>query len=208
MGGGGRFCCSEQVNRYRRRWWCHSCWSLVSFLQFGGKNLTLCWPGSVQGSCCTDLSYGANGPEGDYGIINGSIKNDPLADKTRTIYRFNGSSTDCSKGESVDQTFKAAEINRSKMTFFLSLQKNYVIKKTRSSPAPPCNDLLVTPVSFWSCLLPCLTVDASLTLLPVVTALSCGAKPSNHLSPTCPGFLMDASLQRPLVTPALTAPTC
>ncbi|XP_038557643.1 adhesion G-protein coupled receptor G1 isoform X1 [Micropterus salmoides] len=64
-------------------------------LEIRGNNLTLCWPASLQGSCCTDLSHGANTPEAPYGITNGMIKNDVITDKVLTAYTFNGSSTDC-----------------------------------------------------------------------------------------------------------------
>lgn len=70
-------------------------------LQFGGKNLTLCPPASLHGSCCTDLSHDRNGPDGKYGIVDGMLKNDLVTDKTLLTYYFNASSTDCSKGKSV-----------------------------------------------------------------------------------------------------------
>lgn len=72
-----------------------------SLLQFGGKNLTLCWPASLHGSCCTDLSHAHNGPEGEYGIVNGTVKDDLITHKILPNYYFNGSSTDCSKGMSI-----------------------------------------------------------------------------------------------------------
>ncbi|KAL6112691.1 uncharacterized protein ACO6RY_11142 [Pungitius sinensis] len=64
-------------------------------LQVGGKNLSLCWPSSVQGHCCTDLSHGPNAPEANYGIINGTIKNDFITNKTREAYKFIAASIDC-----------------------------------------------------------------------------------------------------------------
>ncbi|KAM9366740.1 adhesion G-protein coupled receptor G5-like [Symphorus nematophorus] len=64
-------------------------------LQVGKKNFTLCRPVSVQGSCCTDLSQGANQPEAPYGIRNGMVKRDPISDKTMIAYKFNGRYTDC-----------------------------------------------------------------------------------------------------------------
>ncbi|XP_074516580.1 adhesion G-protein coupled receptor G1 [Sebastes fasciatus] len=64
-------------------------------LEVGGKNLTLCWPASMHGSCCTDLSCGANAPEASYGIVNGAVKDDLYTDKTLTAYTFNGESMDC-----------------------------------------------------------------------------------------------------------------
>ncbi|XP_026150069.1 adhesion G-protein coupled receptor G5-like isoform X2 [Mastacembelus armatus] len=64
-------------------------------LQVGEKNLTLCWPSSLHGSCCTDLSYGANEPEATYGITNGTIKTDVITGKTYTGYNFSGQSIEC-----------------------------------------------------------------------------------------------------------------
>ncbi|TMS12785.1 Adhesion G-protein coupled receptor G6 [Larimichthys crocea] len=66
-------------------------------LQVAGKNLTLCWPASIQGSCCTDLSHGSNTPNASYGIFGGSVRNDKLSDKIMTTYNFSGESTDCKK---------------------------------------------------------------------------------------------------------------
>ncbi|TKS69699.1 G-protein coupled receptor G6 [Collichthys lucidus] len=66
-------------------------------LQVAGKNLTLCWPASIRGSCCTDLSHGNNTPYASYGIFNGSVRNDQLSDKIMTAYKFNGEHTDCKK---------------------------------------------------------------------------------------------------------------
>lgn len=81
-----------------RQWFHVWCGSFVCFsLQFGGKNLTLCWPTRLQGSCCTDLSQGPNGPNGSYGIVNGTIKDDPITAETRETYSFSGSPTECSK---------------------------------------------------------------------------------------------------------------
>ncbi|XP_028999840.1 adhesion G-protein coupled receptor G5-like [Betta splendens] len=65
-------------------------------LEIGGKNLTLCRPVSLQGSCCTDLSLGPNAPDADYGIVNGSIKSDVITEKTRRAYTFLGQSISCS----------------------------------------------------------------------------------------------------------------
>lgn len=74
------------------------CGSFVLFmLQYGGKNLTLCWPASLQGSCCTDLSHGSNGPNGTYGIVNGMVKTDLITHTTLLAYHFRGSPTECSK---------------------------------------------------------------------------------------------------------------
>ncbi|XP_047187488.1 adhesion G-protein coupled receptor G5 isoform X1 [Scophthalmus maximus] len=64
-------------------------------LQVGGKNLTLCWPSRLQGSCCTDLSQGPNEPEAHYGIANGRVQTDIITDKTHVAYRFNGLSISC-----------------------------------------------------------------------------------------------------------------
>ncbi|XP_054466143.1 adhesion G protein-coupled receptor G3-like isoform X2 [Anoplopoma fimbria] len=63
-------------------------------LQLGGKNLTLCWPTSLQGNCCTYLSHGPNTPEGPFGIINGAVRNDVITGKVLTAYTFNGISID------------------------------------------------------------------------------------------------------------------
>ncbi|XP_073320070.1 uncharacterized protein [Pagrus major] len=66
-------------------------------LQVGGQNLTLCWPASLQGSCCTDLANGANKPKALYGIINAMVKTDMLSHDIRTGYIFNGSPINCSE---------------------------------------------------------------------------------------------------------------
>lgn len=67
-------------------------------VQIRGKTLTLCWPASVQGSCCTDMSHGPNAPEAPYGIINASVQNDLITRKTMSAYIFRGMTIDCSKG--------------------------------------------------------------------------------------------------------------
>ncbi|XP_070764948.1 adhesion G-protein coupled receptor G1 [Enoplosus armatus] len=59
-------------------------------LQVRGKTLTLCWPASLQGSCCAHLSHGQNTPEAPYGIINGAVRNDVITHKTLTAYKFIG----------------------------------------------------------------------------------------------------------------------
>ncbi|XP_067351096.1 adhesion G-protein coupled receptor G1 isoform X2 [Channa argus] len=64
-------------------------------LQIGGKNLTLCWPSSLHGSCCTDLSHGPNEPEAKYGIANGKIRTDFITEKTHTGYKFIGQPINC-----------------------------------------------------------------------------------------------------------------
>ncbi|XP_034427589.1 adhesion G-protein coupled receptor G1 isoform X1 [Hippoglossus hippoglossus] len=64
-------------------------------LQIGGKNLTLCWPTSLQGTCCTDLSLGPKQPEADYGIVNGRIQTDIITEKTRIAFKFNGRPISC-----------------------------------------------------------------------------------------------------------------
>ncbi|XP_070826641.1 adhesion G-protein coupled receptor G5-like [Chaetodon trifascialis] len=66
-------------------------------LQIKGKNITLCWPASLQTSCCTDLSQGPNKPEARHGIRNGTINNDAITDKIRTAYEFKGQMIDCKK---------------------------------------------------------------------------------------------------------------
>ncbi|XP_029946533.1 adhesion G-protein coupled receptor G5-like isoform X2 [Salarias fasciatus] len=64
-------------------------------LQIGGKNLTLCWPARPRDSCCTDLTYGSNMPEAEYGIENAKIRGDLVVSQTRTAYNFYGEFTDC-----------------------------------------------------------------------------------------------------------------
>lgn len=64
-------------------------------LQLGERNLTLCWPSSVQGSCCTDLSHGSNTPEAPYGIMNGMIKTDTITKKILRAYNFDAASINC-----------------------------------------------------------------------------------------------------------------
>lgn len=64
-------------------------------LQVGGKNLTLCWPASMHGSCCTDLSDGAKAPKASYGIADGAVKDDIITNEIRTGYMFSGGSIDC-----------------------------------------------------------------------------------------------------------------
>ncbi|XP_033485990.1 adhesion G-protein coupled receptor G1 isoform X1 [Epinephelus lanceolatus] len=59
------------------------------------KNLTLCWPASMQGSCCTDLSDGSTAPEATYGIKDAVVKTDPVTDKIRTAYNFKAQSVNC-----------------------------------------------------------------------------------------------------------------
>ncbi|XP_035537763.1 adhesion G-protein coupled receptor G1 isoform X2 [Morone saxatilis] len=66
-------------------------------LQIRGKHFTLCWPASLQGSCCTDLTHGPNEPEASFGIVNGMVKTDHVTSKTLTAYKFNGTYIDCSK---------------------------------------------------------------------------------------------------------------
>lgn len=80
---------------------------LFFWLQFGGKNLTLCRPASLQGSCCTDLSHDSNGPEGEHGIVNGRLKDDLVTHKILLTYYFNASSTDCSKAKSIPAHFES-----------------------------------------------------------------------------------------------------
>ncbi|XP_039993157.1 adhesion G-protein coupled receptor G1 [Xiphias gladius] len=64
-------------------------------LQVGGQNLTVCWPASLRGSCCTDLSNGPNEPEATYGISNGMIGTDIITHKTFIAYKFNGRTINC-----------------------------------------------------------------------------------------------------------------
>ncbi|XP_059207525.1 adhesion G-protein coupled receptor G5-like isoform X2 [Centropristis striata] len=61
-----------------------------------GKNLTLCWPASVRGPCCTDLSDGLTAPETPYGIMNGTIKTDFITHKIRAAYKYVADSINCS----------------------------------------------------------------------------------------------------------------
>nr|XP_020472822.1 adhesion G-protein coupled receptor G5-like isoform X2 [Monopterus albus] len=64
-------------------------------LEIGGQNLTLCWPVTLHGSCCTDLSLGPNEPEASYGILNGMIKTDIINHKIHTGYNFSANSINC-----------------------------------------------------------------------------------------------------------------
>ncbi|KAM9408849.1 adhesion G-protein coupled receptor G1 isoform 2-T2 [Pholidichthys leucotaenia] len=64
-------------------------------LEVAGKNLILCWPGTLRELCCTDLSPGTNTAEVKYGIFNGRVKNDPLSSKIHTAYNFDGRYTNC-----------------------------------------------------------------------------------------------------------------
>lgn len=67
-------------------------------IQVRGKTLTLCWPASVQGSCCTDMSHGSNTPEAPFGIINASVQHDLITLKIMRAYIFRGTTINCSKG--------------------------------------------------------------------------------------------------------------
>lgn len=82
----------------RRLMW--AVWICLSFfvIQIRGKTLTLCWPASVQGSCCTDMSHGPNTPEAPHGIINASVQNDLITWKILSAYIFRGTTINCSKG--------------------------------------------------------------------------------------------------------------
>ncbi|XP_068178152.1 adhesion G-protein coupled receptor G1 [Antennarius striatus] len=64
-------------------------------LQIRGGVRTLCWPSSLQGSCCTHLSHGPNAPQGPHGISNATVHDDIITHKTLTAYMFNGSYIDC-----------------------------------------------------------------------------------------------------------------
>ncbi|XP_069029488.1 adhesion G-protein coupled receptor G5-like [Embiotoca jacksoni] len=64
-------------------------------LQIGGKNLTLCWPASLQDSCCTDLSYGPKTPVVQYGIGKGRVWTDNLSTEVHSSYMFGGQSINC-----------------------------------------------------------------------------------------------------------------
>lgn len=59
--------------------------------------MTLCRPVGLQGSCCTDLSYGPNAPDASYGIFNGSIRSDIITNKVLTAYTFFGQPINCCK---------------------------------------------------------------------------------------------------------------
>ncbi|KAM4602782.1 adhesion G-protein coupled receptor G5-like [Polymixia lowei] len=65
------------------------------WVQVRGKNHTLCRPAGLQGSCCTDLSHGANGQSGMYGIANATISNDMVSLKTVMTYTFHGDVIHC-----------------------------------------------------------------------------------------------------------------
>ncbi|XP_047437444.1 adhesion G-protein coupled receptor G1 [Mugil cephalus] len=64
-------------------------------LQIGKTNFVLCWPTSLQDSCCTDLSNGPNKQIASYGIKNGMVKKDIISDNTMTAYSFEGQPTNC-----------------------------------------------------------------------------------------------------------------
>ncbi|XP_041649567.1 adhesion G-protein coupled receptor G1 isoform X2 [Cheilinus undulatus] len=64
-------------------------------LQFKGKNITLCPPASLWGTCCTQLSNGPKSPEATYGILNGKVITDVISDKVHTAYKFNGTPIAC-----------------------------------------------------------------------------------------------------------------
>ncbi|XP_019935143.1 adhesion G-protein coupled receptor G1 isoform X2 [Paralichthys olivaceus] len=64
-------------------------------LQLGENNLTLCWPASLKGSCCTDLTPGPNQPQANFGIVNGRIQTDIISHKTHIAYKFHGQSISC-----------------------------------------------------------------------------------------------------------------
>ncbi|XP_007560786.1 adhesion G-protein coupled receptor G1 [Poecilia formosa] len=66
-------------------------------LKVGKRNLILCPPSSPAQNCCTDLSNGANMPEAEYGIAKGTIRNDPLQEKTLEGYNFTGQHANCKK---------------------------------------------------------------------------------------------------------------
>ncbi|GLD55603.1 adhesion G-protein coupled receptor G5-like protein [Lates japonicus] len=64
-------------------------------LEVKENNLTLCWPASLQGSCCTDLSHGPNQPQAAYGIINGTVRTDFITQNTHIAYKFEGNKIKC-----------------------------------------------------------------------------------------------------------------
>ncbi|XP_042340256.1 adhesion G-protein coupled receptor G5-like [Plectropomus leopardus] len=87
--------------------------------EVGGKNLTLCWPASVQGSCCTDLSDGPNTSEAAYGIMNAIVKNDFVTSKIRTAYKFDAHSIDC-KALCSQESQGSTQVNIAKETAVMS----------------------------------------------------------------------------------------
>ncbi|XP_034535105.1 adhesion G-protein coupled receptor G5-like [Notolabrus celidotus] len=64
-------------------------------LLFEGKDIHLCQPQDLQSSCCTDLSNGPKASEATFGILNGSVMNDVISEKTHAAYTFNGTPIAC-----------------------------------------------------------------------------------------------------------------
>ncbi|XP_029318361.1 adhesion G-protein coupled receptor G5-like [Cottoperca gobio] len=89
-------------------------------LQVGGKNLTLCWPASLQGRCCTDLSDDLIAPEAAYGIKNGMVKTDLITPNIRTAYRFKGQHIDC-KALCDQESQRSTQGNMTEQTAVMSL---------------------------------------------------------------------------------------
>ncbi|KAM8762935.1 adhesion G-protein coupled receptor G1 isoform 1-T2 [Acanthopagrus schlegelii] len=86
-------------------------------LEVKGMNLTLCWPASLQGSCCTDLSNDANKNTARYGISNGKVKNDSLSIDTLTGYSFRGDSINCKAlCDQVNQGFTKVKMSQDVIT--------------------------------------------------------------------------------------------
>nr|XP_033483676.1 adhesion G-protein coupled receptor G5-like [Epinephelus lanceolatus] len=85
-------------------------------LQVGGKNLYLCWPTSLQGSCCTDLTDGGySTPGAAYGLMNVMVKADYITDKIRTAYMFSGYSINC-KALCDQESQGSSQVNMTKET--------------------------------------------------------------------------------------------
>ncbi|KAM3625819.1 uncharacterized protein V6R79_018101 [Siganus canaliculatus] len=64
-------------------------------LEIHKQSLILCWPSSLHGSCCTDLSQGPNSKDAEYGIRDGRVRTDLITDKTRMSYSFVGIPISC-----------------------------------------------------------------------------------------------------------------
>ncbi|XP_057185575.1 adhesion G-protein coupled receptor G5-like isoform X2 [Triplophysa rosa] len=66
-------------------------------VEVNGRNRTLCGPNGLQGNCCTNLSPDYQNGSKLYGIVNGSIKGDPISSNVMEIYTFRGESINCKK---------------------------------------------------------------------------------------------------------------
>ncbi|XP_030580364.1 adhesion G-protein coupled receptor G1 isoform X2 [Archocentrus centrarchus] len=79
-------------------------------LTLGGQTLALCWPSSLQDSCCTDLTDGPKTKITTYGIFNTRIKTDHITNDTLMAYNFNGGAI--SYSELCEQANRESEDNK------------------------------------------------------------------------------------------------